>query len=87
MRPYDQLFARNMGDTFFNFDNYDIRADGRESLTADAQFLSQHPSIEFLIQGHCDERGSILTRLGPEVDALEHMQSDVRWMRLDCFLF
>jgi hypothetical protein len=29
------------------------------ALQADAAFLTQHPSIGLLIDGHCDERGSI----------------------------
>ncbi len=52
------LFAQNVKDIFFDYDKYDIRADQQADVQADAQFLSQHPNINFTIEGHCDERGS-----------------------------
>jgi len=53
-----ELFAQNVKDIFFDYDQYDIRAADQGSLQADAQFLQQHPNIHFTIEGHCDERGS-----------------------------
>lgn len=58
-RPTDeQLFAQNVKDVFFGYDQYDIRPDDQPSVNADANFLVQHPKLAVLIQGHCDERGS-----------------------------
>jgi peptidoglycan-associated lipoprotein len=54
----EQLFAQNVKDVFFNYDNADIRNDEQELVNADAQFLSAHPNMKLLIEGHCDERGS-----------------------------
>jgi len=54
-----QLFSQNMKDVFFAYDSYEITSEGESTLQADAKFLQQHPNISFLIQGHCDERGSI----------------------------
>ncbi len=54
----EEMFRRSVKDIFFNYDNADIRADEQAALTADAQFLSAHPAIRLLIEGHCDERGS-----------------------------
>jgi peptidoglycan-associated lipoprotein len=54
-----QLFSQNMKDVFFAYDSYEIASEGESTLQADAKFLQQHPNISFLIQGHCDERGSI----------------------------
>src|ERR1700720_152686 len=52
------LFAQNIKDVYFEYDKSDIRADQRGSIQADAQFLNQHSGITFVIEGHCDERGS-----------------------------
>ncbi len=54
----EELFRRTVKDVFFNYDNADIRSDEDAIVQADAQFLSAHPSMGLLIEGHCDERGS-----------------------------
>src|SRR5579864_845627 len=54
----EQLFAQNIKDIFFNYDNFDIRQDEKDVAGADADFLSKHPNIKLVIEGHCDERGS-----------------------------
>jgi peptidoglycan-associated lipoprotein len=57
--PSDEdLFGQNVRDVYFDYDKSDIRADQQSSVQADAQFLSQHPNINFTIEGHCDNRGS-----------------------------
>src|SRR5437868_2225648 len=53
-----QLFSQNVKDLYFDYDKYDVRADQQGAIQADAQFLAQHASITFTVQGHCDERGS-----------------------------
>ena len=55
----EELFAQNIKDIYFDYDKSDIRADQNASLQADMLFLNQHPNINFTIEGHCDERGSI----------------------------
>lgn len=60
----EALFAQNVRDVFFDYDKYDIRPDAAEAIAADATFLTQHPNIRFLIEGHCDERGSTEYNLG-----------------------
>ena len=52
------LFSQNVKDVYFDYDRADIRADQQASLQADVQFLNQHASMSFTIEGHCDERGS-----------------------------
>jgi len=54
----EDLFGQDIKDVYFDYDKSDIRADQRTSLQADAQFLNQHSSMSFTIEGHCDERGS-----------------------------
>ena len=63
--PGDEaMFAQNVKDVFFDYDRYDIRPDAAEQIAANATFLTQHPNMRFLIEGHCDERGSTEYNLG-----------------------
>ncbi len=45
-------------DAFFDYDKADLRDDARTVLATDAEWLKKYPSIQFLIEGHCDERGT-----------------------------
>ena len=45
-------------DIQFDFDRYDLRADARETLKANADWLKRHMSTRVEIEGHCDERGT-----------------------------
>ncbi|HTR03609.1 MAG TPA: peptidoglycan-associated lipoprotein Pal [Thermoanaerobaculia bacterium] len=47
-----------LNDAFFDFDQADLREDARSVLAADAQWLKKHASVQVLIEGHCDERGT-----------------------------
>ncbi len=60
----ETLFEQNIKDAFFDFNKSSIRPDAQQALTADANFLRAHPSINFIIEGHCDERGSEEYNLG-----------------------
>jgi peptidoglycan-associated lipoprotein len=60
----ETLFQQNIKDAFFDYNKSDIRPDAVQALTADADFLKEHPSINFTIEGHCDERGSEEYNLG-----------------------
>jgi peptidoglycan-associated lipoprotein len=45
-------------DAFFEYDKSDLRDDARTALAADADWLKKNRTIQFLIEGHCDERGT-----------------------------
>jgi peptidoglycan-associated lipoprotein len=45
-------------DIFFDYDKSEIRPDSREKLDKAAGWMKQHPEAEFLLEGHCDERGT-----------------------------
>ena len=51
-------------DIYFEFDRYDLRADARETLDANAKWLKEHPLVRVEIEGHCDERGTNEYNLG-----------------------
>ena len=45
-------------DIYFDFDRADLRADAREILKANADWLKRNPAATVQIEGHCDERGT-----------------------------
>jgi peptidoglycan-associated lipoprotein len=45
-------------DVFYDFDRYDLSADARATLRANADWLRNNPSARVEIEGHCDERGT-----------------------------
>jgi peptidoglycan-associated lipoprotein len=53
----EELFSQHVRDVYFDYDADGIRPDQQSSVQGDAQFLSQHPNIQFTLEGHCDERG------------------------------
>jgi len=53
-----QLFSQNIKDVFFDYDSYTVQSAQSQSIAANAQFLSQHPDVKIVLEGHCDERGS-----------------------------
>lgn len=53
-----ELFAQNVKDVLFDYDKSSIRPDQAPAAQGDASFLLQHPSIEVMVEGHCDDRGS-----------------------------
>ncbi len=54
----EEEFRANMQDIFFDYDAYDVRADGQGILSKDASYLASHPNVKVVIGGYCDERGS-----------------------------
>jgi peptidoglycan-associated lipoprotein len=45
-------------DIFFGFDRYDLEAEARSTLKANADWLKKNPAGRVEIEGHCDERGT-----------------------------
>jgi peptidoglycan-associated lipoprotein len=62
------LFSQNVKDVFFEYDSSEITPQYHSVLQANARFLQQHPEITFVIEGHCDERGSTEYNLALGVD-------------------
>jgi peptidoglycan-associated lipoprotein len=57
-KSLEELNRGYLKDAFFDYDKADLRDDARSALSADADWLKKHPSVQFLIEGHCDERGT-----------------------------
>ncbi len=54
-----QDFVVNVGDrVYFDLDRYDLRADARPRLDAQAAWLSRYPNVRVRIEGNADERGT-----------------------------
>ena len=50
--------ASPLKDVFFEFDRYDLSADARAVLRANADWLKSNPAVRVEVEGHCDERGT-----------------------------
>jgi peptidoglycan-associated lipoprotein len=46
-------------DVYFDYDRYNIRPEQMAHLQADARYLERHDGMRVLIEGHCDDRGSL----------------------------
>jgi peptidoglycan-associated lipoprotein len=55
---FEELFAQEVRDAYFDLDKADIRPDARIALEKTASFLKGYPNAKVIIEGHCDERGS-----------------------------
>ncbi len=60
-RPGPNEFAESAAvkPIYFDFDKYDIRPGDAKILEANAEWLKKSAAILVLIEGHCDERGTI----------------------------
>ncbi|MFH1891973.1 MAG: peptidoglycan-associated lipoprotein Pal [Candidatus Zixiibacteriota bacterium] len=44
---------------YFDFDKYNLRSDARAALEANAKLLKDNLNVTVMIEGHCDERGTV----------------------------
>jgi peptidoglycan-associated lipoprotein len=52
-------FRVSVGDrVFFGYDRSDLTAEARQVLERQAAWLRQYPSVNILVAGNCDERGT-----------------------------
>ena len=52
-----------LGDLFFDFDQFQLRKDALPVLDANAEWLRANGNKTVLIEGHCDERGTLAYNL------------------------
>ncbi|HOX26492.1 MAG TPA: peptidoglycan-associated lipoprotein Pal [Candidatus Krumholzibacteria bacterium] len=46
-------------DVFFAYDKYDLDDVAMATLAQNARIFNEHPDVAVLIEGHCDERGTV----------------------------
>jgi len=46
-------------DAFFDFDDFSLRQDAKTALETDGKYLEKNSGAKVVIEGHCDERGSV----------------------------
>ncbi len=49
----------SLQDAFFDFDDFSLRQDAKSALDNNARYLEKNGSASIIIEGHCDERGSV----------------------------
>ena len=47
-----------LSDAFYDFDKSDLREDARTSLASNAGWLKRYGTMQILLEGHCDDRGT-----------------------------
>ena len=55
MRPQEY----GIEDVFFAFDEYTLSDEAMATLTAAAAVMREHADVNYVIEGHCDERGTV----------------------------
>lgn len=44
---------------YFEFDRYDLTSEALQTLADNARVLKAHPEARVVVEGHCDERGTV----------------------------
>jgi peptidoglycan-associated lipoprotein len=55
--------ALGVGDIYFDFDKYTVRPDAQSVLERNGQWMQSESGKSVLIEGHCDERGTLAYNL------------------------
>ncbi|MEO8342099.1 MAG: OmpA family protein [Nitrospirota bacterium] len=63
LQPNVKSDSYALGDVFFDYDRFDIRTGALSVLDANAGWLRVNGSKTVLIEGHCDERGTLAYNL------------------------
>ncbi len=57
--PAPPKMALVLKTVYFDFDKSDLRPDARRTLEENVQVLQAYPNVKVLLEGHCDERGTV----------------------------
>ncbi len=57
--PASSASASDLQPAFFDYDSDALRDDARSALDRDAKLLRDNPGLKIVIEGHCDERGTV----------------------------
>ena len=61
--PSAAELSRQLQNIYFAFDKYDLSDESRRILQGNTGVLKEHASFRVVIEGHCDERGTIESNL------------------------
>lgn len=58
---YSAMAPQDYGieDVFFEFDQYTLSSEAMATLDAVARIMREYSGIDYVIEGHCDERGTV----------------------------
>ncbi len=51
--------AENIQDVFFDYDRFSLSDEAREVLNANGKILLETARLRYVLEGHCDERGTV----------------------------
>jgi len=54
-----QALQRELQDIHFDFDKYDLTENARNILSQNAKILQGNTRVKVIVEGHCDERGTV----------------------------
>jgi peptidoglycan-associated lipoprotein len=57
--PTSTLSSSDFQPAFFDLDSYTLRDDARSALDANSRLLRDNAGTKIVIEGHCDERGTV----------------------------
>lgn len=55
----DEDAQANLQDPYFDYDDASLRDDAKSALEHNAKYMESHTRVSVVIEGHCDERGSV----------------------------
>ena len=58
-RPGDLLPMPEMNVIYFDYNKHDLRADQLDRIEANLKFLLDNPALNVMVEGNCDERGTV----------------------------
>jgi peptidoglycan-associated lipoprotein len=60
-RDWSKMTPAEMGvtDVFFAYDSFDIDDAGMRTLAQNARIMKDHADVVVMVEGHCDERGTV----------------------------
>jgi peptidoglycan-associated lipoprotein len=59
VRYTDWTAAPETKTVYFDYDTAELRADSRDTLKANAEYLKSNQDLNVLVEGYCDERGTV----------------------------
>ena len=58
-QPDVEEISLQLRDIHFDYDDYSLRSDAKETLNHNADVLEENAWVKITIEGHCDERGTV----------------------------